>query len=278
MRSDSNGTRLRPSLCLDRVPSLERAPFLATALRESWGVGTSAPLDPEEICRNLEIDLVERSLGASAGGAQGFLIPHHGGRFRIEVDPEPPCGWSRVAASAATPLRRHRMRFLTCHELAHTVFYDRSGNGAPTRLVGDSPEQETFCDELARALLVPRGAASELPSDTESVIALQRRYDVSMELALRSVVAAHHGAVAWLLLQRDDGIRIQWTSAARAHTASALGTLKQLARRAARAISVEVKGEDAGGRFEARFLAPRRQVIVTSSSLGRPLPPALSRA
>ena len=248
------------SVRLERVPPLREAPELARRLRKSWGVGGAAPLDLDAVCRHLGVEIAERPLGAASGGAQGFLVPRHRGGFRAEVDPEPRCGWSLVSPSARAVLRRHRWRFLVCHELAHTVFYE-DGPGAPQRMVPGSERQEAFCDELARALLVPRGAAASLPLCPESVLGLQHRYDVSMEIAFRSLVAAHGGAVGWLLLKRDRGIRIQWTSADQGLTAEALAALRSLAGRAVQAGRAVAPLTDSPS--EAVFVEGRDQVIVT---------------
>jgi hypothetical protein len=252
------------------VPSLDEVPNIARELRQAWGVGCAARLDPNRICDQLGIEVSRSPLGASKGGAQGFLIPKAEGGFRIEVDPEPRNGWHSVSPEIRGALERHRMRFLLCHELAHSVFYEEGPTG-PRRIVHGSTQQEAFCDELSRALLVPRDEATALPFSPQSVSMLQRRFDVSMEIALRSAVAAHcAGGVAWLLLQRDEETRIQWTSAERSLTAATLKALRGLAQRAARAGTATTRIAGADRLAHALFLKHRDQVIVTwsRSSLG----------
>jgi hypothetical protein len=204
------------------------------------------------------------SMGVPDGGAQGFLIPKvNGRRFRIEVDPEPAAGWESVAPNLRKSLARHRTRFLVAHELAHTFFF-ADGPTGPERVVFDSPGQETFCDELARALLVPHEAAVELPFTPEGVVELQRRFDVSMEVALRSAVAAHgETGVAWLLLQRDEETLVQWTSADRRLTSRALRALRRLAGRASRNGQAEADLMTPNHLAHALYLPRRKQVIVT---------------
>jgi len=264
----STGTTVAPvapnegTVLLQRVPGLCEAPAIATLLRRSWGSCETAPLDLDRACAHLEVETMERSLGAASGGAQGFLVPRRDGGFRAEIDPEPRCGWKLVSPDARAALRRHRRRFLLCHELAHTVFYER-GSAPPHRVVPGDQRQEAFCDELARALLVPRVAAAELPLSPESVVTLQHRYDVSMEIALRSLVAAHGEAVGWLLLWRERSIRIQWTSAEQQLTAEALTAIRSLAERAVRMGKASAHPKTASGPTDAVFLEQRDQVLVT---------------
>ncbi|HEX8688977.1 MAG TPA: ImmA/IrrE family metallo-endopeptidase [Solirubrobacterales bacterium] len=250
------------SIPLDCVPALNEVPEVAREARRSWGVGPTSRLNVERICKRLEIEVAIVSLGVPDGGAQGFLLPRTDGRFLIEVDPEPRNGWPDVAPPLRASLRRHRQRFLIAHELAHTLFYEGPSGGR--RLVMDSPCQELFCDELARALLIPPEVAAELPLTPEGVVEIQRRFDVSMELALRGAVAAHgDSGAAWLLLHRDEKTLIQWTSAHRSLTSRALHALRKLAARAARE-GCAVAGVIAPHRRARALYLPRReQVIVT---------------
>jgi hypothetical protein len=249
----------------DYVPNLDEIPSIATGLRTAWGVGTTARLDLESICDRLEIEVAKLSLGASKGGAQGFLIPKAEGGFKIAIDPEPRQGWRGIRSEIRDKLERHRMRFLVCHELAHSVFYEKGPVG-PRRLVHGSEQQEAFCDELARALLVPRDAAAALPFHPQSVLTLQHQFDVSMEIALRSSVAAHcAGGVGWLLLQREGEMRVQWTSAERRLTGMVLKALRKLAMRAAHAGTATDYVAGTNRLAHALFLKPREQVIVTLS-------------
>lgn len=251
-------------LCLDFVPALSEVPDVAGRARRAWGVGPLDRLDLDRVCESLDIEVSVLSLGVPDGGAQGFLVPRAGGRrFRIEVDPEPAGGWGSVAPDLRKALARHRKRFLVGHELAHTLFF-AEGPAGPKRVVFDSPRQERFCDETARALLVPRAAAAAIPFAPEGVVALQRRFDVSVEVALRSAVAAHgDGGVAWLLLQRDEQTLVQWTSAERSLTTRALRALRRLAGRAFREEQAEADLVAPNQPARALYLPRREQVIVT---------------
>jgi hypothetical protein len=246
---------------LERVPGPDQAPAVADRMRRHCGLDTTSPIDLDELCRVLRIDASEVDLGAAKGGLQGLLMPHHGGRFSAEIDPEPRRGWATVDPDSIAALRRHRRRFLLCHEAAHTLFYETGAK--PFRLAPNSQRQETFCDEVARALLVPPMAAAELPFCPDSVVKVQRRFDVSMQVAIRSVTTAH-AAQAWLLLSgRNHDLKVQWTSADRDLTGRALPKLRVLARLARRMART---GRCArSGDLCARFLEDRGQLIVTAA-------------
>ncbi|HEX6752309.1 MAG TPA: ImmA/IrrE family metallo-endopeptidase [Solirubrobacterales bacterium] len=238
------------------MPAKAEAAQIADAARRAWGVEPAARLDVDEVCARLGIEVEERRLGGG-GGIQALLVPKRSG-FKIEVDPEPTRGWP-ADESIRSALRRHRRRFLLCHELAHTLFYSY-GEAGPERLVYDSPEQEVFCDELARSLLVPAAVAGAVPFRPRSVVELQRRFDVSMEVATRSVATAQEKGDAWLLLRQDDAIKVQWTSATNGRTAKMLARLRKAIERAAGSTASTARLPTA----DVLFLAQRRQAIVTS--------------
>lgn len=260
----------RRGFSLPWVPETTEIPVVAREARRAWGVGVSSRLDVARVCKRLGVDVSIVSLGVPDGGAQGFLLPRADGGFRIEVDPEPRNGWDAVSPHLRDSLKRHRERFLIAHELAHTLFYE-DGLSGPQRMAFDSSRQEIFCDEMARALLVPPDVARTAPFTPEGVVKIQRRFDVSMELALRSVVSAHNGSgAAWLLLRRGEETLIQWTSATRSLTSRALSTLKGLSKRAAqdrRAVTDIIASKR---RAYALYLPRRNQVIVTWQHCGQP--------
>ncbi len=253
-------------MLLHYVPEPDEVPAVARKARHAWGLGPASRLDIARVCRLLDIEVSFVSLDVPDGGAQGFLVPRANGRFRIEVDPEPPGGWQSVPPALRRPLARHRKRFLIAHELAHMFFYE-DGPAGPQRVVFDSARQEAFCDEFARALLVPGEVAADLPFSPRSAVEIQRRFDVSMEVAVRASVAVHTDkGVAWLLLQRAGKTLVQWTSADRSLTAQALQALRTLAARACQDDSVEALAPIE--RAQALHLPKREQVIVTCESPG----------
>ncbi len=257
---------------LGQVPEPSEVPDIARRARKAWELRPRAKLDLRRICGNLGIEVSVVSLEVPEGGAQGFLIPRPGG-FLVEIDPEPRGGWQSVPPSLRSQLERHRKRFLIAHELTHTLFYEDHPTG-PRRLVPDSPRQESFCDELARTLLVPLDAAAELPFDPQSAVEIQRRFDVSMEVALRGLVAAHRDAgAAWLLLQESDETLVQWTSADRRLTAQAMRGLRGLANRATKDGHSDAALLAPGAHAWARYLPGRAQVIVTCRRFASNRPP-----
>lgn len=254
----------RPRLA--RVPTPALAPELARAIRRACGLQQTSRLDLGRVCRHLDAEISVQGLDVPAGGAQGFLIPRPTGGFRIEVDPEPRHGWRGVAPGMRKTLERHRKRFLVAHELAHTLFYEDGPEG-PRRRVFDSEPQERFCDELARALLVPAAAAAALPFTPRGIVAAQRRFDVSMQVAMRGVVAARpRDGAAWLLLRRRGETLVQWGSTDRSLTRRLLDDLRRLAAHAFDGDGVEASLEGVARRAQALHLPGRAQVIVTMAA------------
>jgi hypothetical protein len=122
-----------------------------------------------------------------------------------------------VPGGVRDDLRRHRLRFRVAHEMAHSFFYSR-GRGEPRRLVPDSDTQEHFADTFARSLLLAPAAASLASPTAAGALTLQRTYDVSLEIALRSLLLQHPTCVGALLYwpPRSDitgaTAKVQWSS------------------------------------------------------------------
>jgi hypothetical protein len=254
---------------LSQVPSPHAAGEIATSLRALWGIDELEELDLERVLRLNNAELAISDLGGAEGGPQGLLLPLHHGGFRIEVDPSPPEGWHGANRMLREEVTRHRMRFVTAHELAHTLFYWQ-GSGAPERLAKDSEAQERFCDALASALLVPPAAAAAAPLSPESVVALHSTYDVSMEVAARALIAAHGEGVAWLMVV-PKGSEEPWVQWGAERTSQAVGPWRVLSRIAA---SVKKTGAASQGRVRWRsgrvtvarglLLSARNQLVVTA--------------
>jgi hypothetical protein len=204
---------------LDRVPRLSEAARLAKDLREAvLGLERlAAPLtDLDGILDLGRLQVFDAQLSAEEGSQEAMLVPLPNDEFAISVDPTPRGGWDCVRPPLRDELRRHRVRFRIAHEIAHTLFYARSA-GEPRRSVLDSPAQEAFCDEFARALLVPPWVAAALPLTVRAIFDVQRRFDVSLEVAARSMAAAHGRGAAIALWYRPSGadyLRLQWSSPA----------------------------------------------------------------
>jgi hypothetical protein len=168
--------------------------------------------DFRRICRAGGFEVSRTTLSAASRQQEALLIPMDGNRFGISVDPTPPGGWSRIRPAIRGELRSHRYRFRVAHEIAHTFFYDRSRD-RPRRLLAGSLEEELFCDEFARALLLPLGAVCSRPPTPASVFSLHRDYAVSVEVAARAMAAAHRGTRAALWYEHpSDGWVMQWSN------------------------------------------------------------------
>jgi IrrE N-terminal-like domain len=178
----------------------------------SGGHGDEALRSFAAICRAGRLRISQATLSAAAGQQEALLIPLDDDRFGISVDPTPRGGWAGVRRELRPELRRHRYRFRVAHEIAHTLFYDRGGV-RPRRLLPGSAEEEQFCDEFARALLVPPRALRRTRPSASSIVALHRRYAVSLEVAARAMASARAGLRITLWYQRHDVWDIQWTNA-----------------------------------------------------------------
>lgn len=199
-----------PETTLQEVPPTREATNLASGLRSALGLG-DAPLGRiESICAVAGVVVRQIPLRGAQGGLEASLTPRVGG-FEVTVDTEPRGGWGLVPSHLREMLQRHRLRFRIAHELGHTFFYDRSGD-RPRRIVPDSEEQEVFCDEFARAFLIPSAAIPPRLANPRVVAELSRSYDVSLEVAARATAA--HSPDLWLGLyvRRSGKTSPQWLS------------------------------------------------------------------
>lgn len=207
-----------PALHYDEVPARRESLKLADRVRAAFlGTGHREDLisDLHGHCRQGRLRARHARLSPDKGGAQALLIPLSGDRFDVPIDPTPVSGWGQLPAELREELRRHRSRFLLAHELGHSFFF-RRGINVPQRDLAHSREEEDFCDEFARWLLIPREVAQRQPLEAEAVFQLHRRYDVSVQLAARAMAEASDGA-RWALLFRraradGDCWQLQWAS------------------------------------------------------------------
>jgi len=254
---------------LTEVPPKAAVRQIAAALRFNWGIEEDAKLDLGGILETLCIEMVLSDLGGAEGGPQGLLTPLSEGGYRIEVDPSSPQGWRPANAALREEVSRHRIRFVAAHEIAHTLFYWQ-GRGGPERLVGDSREQERFCDALAAALLVPPTAAEQMALHPQSVVELHEHFDVSIEVAARALVDAHGDGVAWLMIVPEDASEpwVQWGAERSSEAVGPWGMLSRLAAKVRQSDAVaEGRLRWRSGRqtlARGQFLAERRQLVVTA--------------
>jgi IrrE N-terminal-like domain len=162
----------------------------AASLRDELSAG-NGPLDVLAMANALGCRV--RSGGISPTKtvqADLYPDPRHD-LFHLQVDPEPAEGWGEAAPSQRWATARHRLRFRVGHELGHTFFYERRKGQGPRRAWRWSSAEEEWCDEFARWLLVPASAARSLSATADSVFRLQRRFDISLEVAARALAGAH---------------------------------------------------------------------------------------
>jgi len=254
---------------------------LAERLRNELGY-VEGVLDVHAAAANLGCD-VEAGALLQESGVEAELRPHPSAdRFLVRVDPTPARGWTGTPDQMKTAVARQRFRFRVCHELGHALHFDRRRNGeGPARTTPWRSSEEVWCDEFARAFLVPPTAVKELAPEAGTVFELQRRFDVSLEVATRALVTGHPHCEAALWFWPPDGLPKpewlirQWS------TADAEISLRPWLRSNLLAQALEqgeAKGSTAALRHRARERfgsarcdRRRRQVvIVTSSSTALP--------
>ena len=200
---------------LDSVPPATDARRYAERMRAA----TSQSSDAVDIrrCASAAGSVVEvRPLGAERGGCQGLLAPLEGDRFRITIDPTPVGGWQTADQAVRSAVSARRARFIAAHELGHTLFYARRSGTRPARVFpGGSAAEEVFCDEFARALLIPPGCEGHTAAE---VFDASDRFEVSLEVSARAAGAAGQDVALWRWDGRSDmrraAIHLQWTNAA----------------------------------------------------------------
>jgi hypothetical protein len=210
-----------PVAPLAAVPGPTGAQELAVAVR-SWTGQEPAdgPIDLESICQLAGVEVSVDMLGAGDGGYEGLLIPLDGNRFAVAADPTPAGGWGWLTGKRRQALARQRTRFRIGHELGHALCYWRDG-AVPRRHLPGSAEQEAFCDAFSRALLVPRRRAEEAPPTVDGLLRLQRRCDVSLEVAARAMSAAQSDLRIELWHGECDRLELQWSTEPRSGSATA---------------------------------------------------------
>jgi hypothetical protein len=212
-------------------------------------------VDLREVAGRLGIQVRQAELGAASGGCEALLAPRSRDRFTILVDAAPHGGWSRVDDRLRAEVARQRMRFRIAHELGHTGFYARAPGQLPTRLSVGSPAEEAFCDLFAASLLLPDAVVRRCRSAMQ-LMRIRKRFDVSVEVAVRSWAGVHEcDAAVFYWTARDCRLDTQWASRPKSPRT----------RLWKRAISASVFGGDSCGRPQCAdtvLLVNRRQAVV----------------
>lgn len=152
-------------------------------------------VDLDGICKASSIDVEVRAMENTT--IESLLIPSMSGGFSVIVREQAIRGYS-------TSNTAHRLRFRVAHEIAHSLFYD--DGFPPRRAIRHSPEEELFCDEFARALLVPQERVMDV-RDASRIFALRDELDVSLQLVAHAV--CRHSNVRGIRAFRRTG-RENW--------------------------------------------------------------------
>jgi len=262
---------LWPPEPLRRVPASGQATAQQAARLRHALLGELGPADPirdiAALCSAAGCRLEEKELRGTGGGLQALLIPV-GDRFEVVVDARPPARGHHAGARLQAEVHRHRLRFRVAHELAHTLFFQRIPK--LRRRVPNSLDQERFCDEFAAELLVPSVAARACRPSGPAIVALHRRFDVSLEVAGRSVAAAQPELACWLaVLPRDGSGFLQWRSKATyRHEGGPEAILALAAGYSARRGATTLAGRLGGApiRLRVTWLASRRQAVIVAET------------
>lgn len=203
-----------PKQKLATVPGNEVAVELADEVRRAV-FDAANPMrdacDLHEVCRQGGFLPRRVDRDFSKTNHDALLIPRPDGQFSIVVDPIP-----KTETSLSVDIIRHRNRFRIAHEIGHSFFYDRS-TSPPRRLTRPSAEEEEFCDEFASALLIPRSVAKQRTADPASIFELQKLYDVSVEVAARSLARVSPDITIVGMLWKShpstgEGMRVVWSA------------------------------------------------------------------
>lgn len=155
-----------------RAITLRARSVALNAMDHGW---SGPPFDPLKLADHLGIAVSPRHDVADAR-----TIPAPGGRFLIEFNPNRPSA---------------RVRYSIAHEIAHTLFPD-CGDRVRHRAFhadqrGDEWQLEATCNIGAAELLMPLGSLKSAKDSNwtmETLLALRKQYEVSMEALLIRIV------------------------------------------------------------------------------------------
>jgi hypothetical protein len=239
------------------VPERHGAVEIALEIRrQTLGLADEQPLvdlDAAARAGNFRISLAD--LGSDRGGSEAMMFPDRCGALEIRVDPRPRGGWTDGNEPLRQQVAHQRARFRVAHEMAHSLFYERTGHSA-RRHRHWSQAEEDFCDRFAAALLVPPAAVRKLPSEAASIIALHQEFDVSVELAARAYATEHPDVAVvvgfWAASEKPSQVTVQWSSVSK--------------QRAETALEDATTEQDMWQKLSlARLPAPRRQLIAVGA-------------
>jgi hypothetical protein len=149
------------------------------------------------------VEVREAPLGPQ--GREAFIAPAEDA-LRVTINSD------LLSRMPSPTIRRQRSRFRIAHELGHTFFYLRRARRAVRRSPAGSAWEEAFCDEFARRLLVPPPVGHLAADD---LVHLHARYDVSVEVAARSLASAPtrpRVAIWWWTADSCATVQQQWST------------------------------------------------------------------
>ena len=161
------------------------------AIDAGW---SGPPFDPLQLADLLRLDLCP---SADVDDAQ--TVPIGADRIRIEFNPDRPAG---------------RVRFSVAHEIAHSLFPDCAEQVRHRRLHEATTDLdwqlEALCNIGAAEILMPYGSLLEVEDGDltmESLLRLQKRFQVSTEALLIRVVRLRRCPVAMFCASRAAGTK-----------------------------------------------------------------------
>jgi len=206
--SGAKHDRRWPSAVLS-VPNQNEIPGLTKGVRAVVG------LNPDSACsislrRVCEVGGFRVLRSTKPILRDAFLVPRGGTGFDVIV---------RQGLGASRDVERRRLRFALAHEIGHSFFFDRTYN-PHIRASAWTQEEETFCNEFARALLVPAPFVRALPVQLSSIRAVRERFDVSLQVAANAFASTFPDVSVVALMELDHAIkgralRIAWSAGSR---------------------------------------------------------------
>ena len=190
----------------------ERSNALAAWLFDRLELPTRPPIDLEVVASRMGVEQIRDADMAEDG--------------RLEQDGR------RAVVYLRHGLSHGRRRFTLAHELAHRALIHPNAPAIAYRRAGGSDDEERLCDEIAAALLMPRGWMQSLngrPQNLSTLRVISQRGQVSLSAALVRSREVNHWRKSLLRfsldqgkwrLQGASGVPIEWHRSIRSATST----------------------------------------------------------
>lgn len=180
------------------IPKTQAAVALLASEVRSCGA-TSVRADIDAICKTRSINIRVGEIEGS--DIKALLLPRsHGGFFVIIRE--------SMILGHDPKIGNFRVRFLVAHEIAHSLFY--APGAPPKRVFRYTPEEEQFCDDFARVLLVPPEKAAQVV-EVSRVFALSEEVEASPRVVAHAACAHSRAKAAMYLRRTGSGWNSLWT-------------------------------------------------------------------